>query len=90
MFVNNEKTLLKIYEALFPHRTANILGHELPQATQGSSLATGINMGYSKDHESSHFRNKTTTIKLSAIKTSDAMGANGPFLPTTSNTANAQ
>ena len=47
-------------------------------------------MGYSKDHESSHFRNKTTTIKLSAIKTSDAMGANGPFLPTTSNTANAQ
>jgi hypothetical protein len=22
LFVNNEKTLLKIYEALFPHRTA--------------------------------------------------------------------
>lgn len=26
LFVNNEKTLLKVYEALFPHRTANILG----------------------------------------------------------------
>lgn len=26
LFVNNEKTLLKVYEALFPHRTAgNIL-----------------------------------------------------------------
>lgn len=23
LFVNNEKTLLKIYEALFPHRAAN-------------------------------------------------------------------
>lgn len=28
LFVNNERTLLKIYEALFPHRTANILGSE--------------------------------------------------------------
>ncbi len=25
LFVNNEKTLLKIYEALFPHRTQNLL-----------------------------------------------------------------
>lgn len=29
LFVNNEKTLLKIYEALFPHRTANLLTSEL-------------------------------------------------------------
>ena len=28
LFVNNEKTLLKVYEALFPHRTANILGDQ--------------------------------------------------------------
>ena len=26
LFVNNEKTLIKIYEALFPHRTQNNIG----------------------------------------------------------------
>ncbi len=25
LFVNNEKTLLKIYEALFPHRASNAM-----------------------------------------------------------------
>jgi hypothetical protein len=32
LFVNNEKTLLRIYEALFPHRAGN---------TGGSSLGAG-------------------------------------------------
>lgn len=33
LFVNNEKTLLKIYEALFPHRVnANLVGLEKPVA----------------------------------------------------------
>ena len=30
LFVNNEKTLLKIYEALFPHRTVNGVGSQQP------------------------------------------------------------
>jgi len=33
LFVNNEKTLLKIYEALFPHRSVNIMqSNELPMS----------------------------------------------------------
>lgn len=33
LFVNNEKTLIKIYEALFPHRATIIGSNKLPNAT---------------------------------------------------------
>lgn len=39
LFVNNEKTLLKVYEALFPHRTVS-------NAEQPQTLAAGVNIGY--------------------------------------------
>lgn len=38
LFVNNEKTLLKIYEALFPHRVES----KDPQ----QSLATSVTIGF--------------------------------------------
>lgn len=37
LFVNNEKTLLKIYEALFPHRTANY-----PASADPQTMAQGV------------------------------------------------
>ena len=38
LFVNNEKTLLKIYEALFPHRATNLAQ---PSGQQHSQMAGG-------------------------------------------------
>jgi hypothetical protein len=34
LFVNNEKTLLKIYEALFPHRAVGLQNSQLSQMQQ--------------------------------------------------------
>ena len=43
LFVNNEKTLLKIYEALFPHRAAVQPGSQNPNG--------GINNGMQPNKE---------------------------------------
>ncbi len=42
LFVNNEKTLVKIYEALFPHRAKNILPNV---SSQSSGLTTDRTVG---------------------------------------------
>lgn len=38
LFVNNERTLLKIYEALFPHRAAPATGQQSGVAQPASNL----------------------------------------------------
>jgi hypothetical protein len=52
LFVNNEKTLMKIYEALFPHRVES----QEPQ----QSLATSVTIGFPQRGASeSHQRSNT-------------------------------
>ena len=41
LFVNNEKTLLKIYEALFPHRATNLATN----STQSNQVAQAVGAG---------------------------------------------
>lgn len=77
LFVNNEKTLLKIYEALFPHRTAKIMGSEqmLPPATGYSNQMSPL-----RDDDFGHGRNKTSIqLATGTAQTSNAMG--NTFLP---------
>lgn len=72
LFVNNEKTLLKIYEALFPHRTTNVLGTaQENQSTNGlnqtNALGGTLGMTFKErgnSEASSHMRGKTTNLQV--------------------------
>ena len=88
LFVNNEKTLLKIYEALFPHRTANILGSE---QYPGSNLNTGQSDADSRTQRSPQFnsgfasQNMAGTFLPSAGQSNTAGGSRRPTYSQASN-----
>lgn len=64
LFVNNEKTLLNIYEALFPHRAiqgANTLIQQAPGGAFNESMpySTGNQFGSRSDARSTNNRSKS-------------------------------
>lgn len=68
LFVNNEKTLLKIYEALFPHR----VDQQEPQ----QSLATSVTIGFPHRGNSEAQQRNNTLMQQTTPKITQPMTAN--------------
>lgn len=66
LFVNNEKTLLKIYEALFPHRTSHLNEGKLHPGTGGGLTAS--NFGQASVSAGSTNTNAAKSFTLSAYE----------------------
>jgi hypothetical protein len=64
LFVNNEKTLLKIYEALFPHRASHITTH---------AGKTNAQLNPIKDQKNKNFSMYTNNPPVQAIDFEDSI-----------------
>lgn len=95
LFVNNEKTLLKVYEALFPHRTANILGSASQMdnsvAQNQQSHMSGLERSTFKERGNSEATNIRTRTNIQVGPSSFTLQASQfPQTAGSSHTANSK
>jgi hypothetical protein len=81
LFVNNERTLLKIYEALFPHRAAPTAPSQMApmQPMMDGSFNQSINMMGRSDQRSQGAPRGNTNFGQSSIQQTVNASYNGPM-----------